>query len=156
MVDLLTDRSKIIKNMSKINKTLNMLFEDIKMSHEHNDSISAACGKIKDLRTQSDLARAELAQCIDALCADLAKEIRRLETNLNVTMTRIGCNVGYRAKYITCEVVPFDNKWSFASTDFGRMFIRKYPDCGDLGCSVPHLAKCLAEFFSNQYRSLQP
>jgi len=140
--------------MSKINNRLSTLLEDVKMSHEHNDSISAVCAKIKDLEVQAQTAKAELAQCKDALCADLAKEIRRLQIDLNVTMTRIGCNVGFRAKSIVCEIVPFENKWSFASSDFGRMFIRRYPECGDLGCSVPHLAKCLAEFFTNQYRSL--
>jgi hypothetical protein len=142
--------------MSKINTKLGVLLEDVKMSHEHNDSISAVCNKIKTLEIQTKESRTELSQCIDALCADLAKEIRRLQIDLNVTMTKIGCNVGYRSKYITCEVVPFQNKWNFSSSDFGRMFMRRYPDCCDLGGSIPHLAKCLAEFFTNQYRSLNP
>lgn len=142
--------------MNKINTRLETVLEDVKMSHEHNDSIAAVCAKIKDLDAQKKAATSELSQCVDALCADLAKEIRRLQIDLNVTINRLGCNVGYRAKYITCEVVPFDNKWNFSSSDFGRMFIRRYPDCAKLDCSIPHLAKCLAEFFSSQYRSLNP
>jgi len=141
--------------MSKLNSKLDILLEDVKMSHEHNDSISATCAKIKDLESQAKTAKAELSQCIDALCADLAKEIRRIQPSLNVTMNSIGCNVSYRAKAITCEVIPFNGKWNFNSSDFGRMFVRRFPDCCDLSCPATHLAKCLAEFFVNQYRSLK-
>jgi hypothetical protein len=140
--------------MSKINTKLGILLEDVKMSHEHHDSISATCEKIKMLEMQTKEARTELSQCVDSLCADLAKEIRRLQIDLNVTMNRSGCNVGYRAKYIPCNVMAFEKKWDFSGTDFGRIFMRRYPDCCDLNCSIPHLAKCLAEFFTNQYRSL--
>lgn len=140
--------------MSKINTALDVLLEDVKMSFEHSDSISEVCKKISDLDAQSRAAKAELAQCIDSLCADLAKEIRKLQIDLNVTINRNGCNVGYRAKFIPCNVIATEKKWDFSGSDFGRMFSRRFPECCALDCSVPHLAKCLAEFFTNQYRSL--
>ena len=140
--------------MSKISSRLQIVLEDIKMTHDHCDNISKQCANIKELEQNVINLRKELAYSRDALCADLAKEIRKLQKDLNVTITRLGCNVGYRAKYITCEVIPFDNKWSFSATDFGRMFSKRYPECCKLDCPITTLAKCLSEFFSNQYRSL--
>lgn len=140
--------------MNMILEKLDSALSDVQMTHAHCESICGIVDRILDLQKQQKETEKELIVAVDRMCAELATEIRALQPCLTVSLKTNCCEVGYRTKIIDCQVKPYDGCWCFDSTDFGKIFSRRYPSCRQLSCPLAELASCLAEYFNNQYRSL--
>jgi len=125
------------------------------MSSEHCDQICGIVERIYDIKEQLKNTEKELCEHIDDLCADVAKEVRRLQPLLIVTIQNGGCIIGYRTRNIVCKVKPYERCWDFASNEFGKQFERRFPSCVRLDNSVTDLACCVVEFFNSQYATLR-
>lgn len=135
-------------------ENLDNALEDVQMQHVHYDNISQCLSKIHDLEDQLKDAKKELTNAIDKMCADLAVYIRQLNSNLKVSIKTNTCDVIYRTQLLSCIAKPEEGCWYFDTTDFGRGFSKRYPQCCRLSCPVDDLASCLVDHFRNSYRSL--
>lgn len=140
--------------MSTILEQLENALSDVQMSHVHCDNICGIVDGILNLKKQQQESEKELVIAIDKMCAELATEIRALQPYLTVSLRTNCCEIGYRTKMIHCQVKPYDGCWCFDSTDFGKMFSKRYPSCRQLSCPLGELAANLVEYFNSQYRSL--
>lgn len=140
--------------MTTILEQLDNALNDVQMTHVHCDNICNVVAHILDLQKQQKESEKGLITVIDKMCAELATEIRALQPCLKVSLKTNCCEVGYRSKLIQCQVKPYDGCWCFDSTDFGKMFSKRYPSCRQLSCPLNEFATNLVEFFNSQYRSL--
>lgn len=137
-----------------ITEAIDAALDGVQMSHTHCDNVDGCVKEILDLRERQKEKDKELVALVDKMCAELATEIRALQPNLVVSIKTNCCDVGYRTKSISCIVKPFEGCWDFGNSEFGVIFSKRYPQCRQLSCQLPDLAKCIAEYFNNSYRSL--
>lgn len=135
-------------------ENLDSALEEVNMSHVHCDNIEQHVSKINDLRDQVKDAEIELREAIDKMCADISIEIRQLNPSLKVMIKTNYLDVIYRSRLLSCKVLPYENCWSFDSTDFGRRFTKRYPQCCRLNYPINELAGCICDFFRSHFRSL--
>jgi len=135
-------------------ENLENAMDSVQMSHVHCDGLEQSVFKINDLKNQLKEAEKELCENIDKMCADIAIEIRQFNPNLKVVIKTNGCEVHYRSKLLSCVVKPHEGCWDFDSTDFGKVFSKRNPNCHRLNCPISDLACAIAEHFRNSFRSL--
>jgi len=135
-------------------ETLEKSLDEIEMPSKYYDKIASLANVIKQTKEELRKQELELAQSIDTLYAELAKEIRKRQPNLLVSIRTNGCEIGYRTRSILCNMGPFEEKWNFGLTPFGAAFQKRYPQCKQLTCSLGELADTIVEFFKNNFRSL--
>lgn len=140
--------------MTTILEQLDNALDDIQMPHVYCNNVCNIVERMLNLQKQQKETEKELIAAIDKMCAELATEVRSLQPCLTVTLKTSCCEIGYRTKFIKCQVKPYDGCWCFDSTDFGRLFSKRYPSTRQFSCSLNELATNLVEFFNNQYRSL--
>jgi hypothetical protein len=141
--------------MTLINERLEKALDNIvTMPHVHCDNIDKVVSLIKEKELELNNMRRELLSAIDSLCAELAKSIRNKQPQLTVTIRDNGCVVGYRSKYIICEVDPYSKGWKFDSTPFGLSFLRRNPDCKNLNRQINDLSERIVNHFNNHFISL--
>jgi len=135
-------------------ESLDNALDNVQMAHVHYDNVEQHVSKISDLKRQIKDAEEELREAIDKMCADIAVEIRQLNPHLKVMIKTNCCDIVYRSKLLSCQAKPFEKCWYFDSTDFGRRFSKRYPQCCKLNCPISDLACCLDEFYRQHFRSL--
>jgi hypothetical protein len=135
-------------------ETLEKSLETLQMPSEYYDQIASLSNVIMQTKEELKKQELDLAHAIDSLYAELAKEIRKQQPKLLVSIRTNGCEVGYRTRAILCNMEPFGKKWNFGLTPFGVVFQKRYPQCKQLSCSLKELAETIVEFFKNNFRSL--
>lgn len=117
-------------------------------------SVLAAASEVKEAESVARNARQALNDAVETLNSQLALEIRKRMSKLQVNLGGGKCNVRFKSKAVTVWPDVMSKKWQIDPNDMGRSFVRGFSHALPMQDDLSSIAEAIVEYFTGHYKSL--